>query len=53
MYVVYDEILQLFSDGVADPAVHPAPMPPKGGSNISEDQIRAVAAYVWTLANRG
>jgi mono/diheme cytochrome c family protein len=26
-----------------------AVMPPKGGSAISDDQVRAVAAYVWSL----
>lgn len=25
-------------------------MPPKGGSAITDDQVRAVAAYVWSLA---
>jgi len=24
-------------------------MPPKGGSKLKDDQLRAVAAYVWTL----
>ncbi|MGE0441847.1 MAG: cytochrome c [Gemmatimonadales bacterium] len=27
-------------------------MPPRGGSGISDEQVRAVAAYVWTLSNR-
>lgn len=26
-------------------------MPPKGGSQLTDDQIRSVAAYVWTLAH--
>jgi mono/diheme cytochrome c family protein len=26
-----------------------AMMPPKGGSSINEEQVRAVAAYVWSL----
>ncbi len=25
-------------------------MPPKGGSTLTEEEIRAVAAYVWTLS---
>ena len=25
-------------------------MPPKGGSNISDEEVRAVAAYVWSLS---
>ena len=27
-------------------------MPPKGGSAISEDDVKAVAAYVWSLRKR-
>ena len=27
-------------------------MPPLGGSGINEAQVRAVAAYVWTLSHR-
>ena len=26
-------------------------MPPKGGSAITDDQVKAVSAYVWTLSN--
>ena len=26
-------------------------MPPKGGSAITDDQVKAVAAYVWTLSH--
>lgn len=26
-------------------------MPPKGGATISDEQVRSVAAYVWTLSN--
>lgn len=25
-------------------------MPPRGGSGLSDEQVRAVAAYVWTLS---
>lgn len=27
-------------------------MPPKGGSQITEEQARAIAGYVWTLSHR-
>lgn len=27
-------------------------MVPKGGSQVTEEQIRAIASYVWTLAQR-
>lgn len=26
-------------------------MPPKGGSTLTEEEVRAVAAYVWTLSH--
>ncbi|HEX9728525.1 MAG TPA: cytochrome c [Gemmatimonadales bacterium] len=26
-------------------------MPPKGGSSLNDEQVRAVAAYVWTLSH--
>lgn len=28
------------------------PMPPRGGVRLTDDQLRAVAAYVWTLSRR-
>jgi cytochrome c5 len=27
-------------------------MPPKGGSAITEDDVKAVAAYVWSLSHK-
>jgi len=27
-------------------------MPPKGGSALTDEQVRAVAAYVWSLSHR-
>jgi mono/diheme cytochrome c family protein len=27
-------------------------MPPKGGSAMTDDQVRAVAAYVWSLSHQ-
>lgn len=27
-------------------------MPPRGGSGITDDQVRAVAAYVWSLSHK-
>lgn len=46
----YEEIVELVQTGVPDPVSHPAPMPPMGGASLTEDQVRAVAAYVYTLA---
>ncbi|MFC1661368.1 c-type cytochrome [Gemmatimonadota bacterium] len=46
----YDAIINLVMTGVPEPVQHPGLMLPKGGTNISDDDVRAVAAYVWTLS---
>ena len=45
----YDEIQKLVKTGVPQPKKAPAPMPPMGGAQLSDDQVKAVAAYVWSL----
>ena len=52
----YDEIVTAITEGVALADVKNAMgvmMPPRGGSSISDDQIKALAVYVWTLSNGG
>lgn len=46
----YDEILQNIQTGVPQPVEHPAPMPPLGGGNFDEEQVRALAAYVFSIS---
>jgi len=47
----YEGIVRTIMDGVtASASTVGTPMPPKGGSGISDDQVKAVAAYVWTLS---
>lgn len=36
-------------NGVPKPKQAAAPMPPKGGANLSDDQVKAVVAYVQSL----
>ena len=36
--------------GVATPKQHPSPMPAMGGAQLSDDQVRAVSAYVYSLS---
>ncbi|HUP90496.1 MAG TPA: c-type cytochrome [Longimicrobiales bacterium] len=47
----YDEIQGVVKNGVAQPKdpSHAAPMPAMGGAQLTDDQIKAVAAYVWSL----
>jgi mono/diheme cytochrome c family protein len=46
----YDAIVKLITTGVPQPKEAMVPMLPKAGSEITADQIKAVAAYVWTLS---
>jgi mono/diheme cytochrome c family protein len=39
-------------DGVPKPKKMPAPMPPKGGGQLTEAQVKAAAAYVWSLSHK-
>jgi mono/diheme cytochrome c family protein len=39
--------------GVPRPKEYGAPMPPKGGAELSSSEVSAVAAYVWALSHRG
>lgn len=45
-------IEKIVQDGVPKPKKMPAPMPPKGGGQLGDAQIKAVAAYVWSLSNK-
>lgn len=45
----YDEIVKTVHTGVPQPKQHPAPMPAMGGAQLSDDQVKQVAAYVWSL----
>jgi len=37
--------------GVPAPKQHPGAMPPRGGAPLTDDQVRAVAAYVYSLSH--
>lgn len=47
----YNYIVQRVTTGVPQPKQHPAPMPPMGGASLSQDQVKAVAAYVYSLSH--
>lgn len=46
----YEFIVELVSTGVPQPRQSIVPMLPRGGSDLTDDQVRAVAAYVWSLS---
>ena len=50
----YAAIVQTITEGVpAEKSSTGTPMPAKGGTQISEEQVKAVAAYVWSLSHGG
>ena len=49
----YDMIVATITNGVPkEKAKGGIPMPPKGGSSISDDEVKAVAAYVYSLSHK-
>lgn len=47
----YPTYVDLIKKGVPQPKQHPAPMLPRGGSSITDEQVAAVAAYEWSLSH--
>ena len=48
----FAEIEKQINDGVPAPKESMIPMLPKGGSGITADQVKAVAAYVYSLSHK-
>jgi glucose/arabinose dehydrogenase/mono/diheme cytochrome c family protein len=48
----YAAIAKTITTGVPQPKQYRSPMPPMGGSELTPDQISAVAAYIWGLSHR-
>ncbi len=50
----FARLVDRIRDGVrANASSTGVPMPPAGGAELSPEQLRAVAAYVWTLSRGG
>ena len=49
----FEEIVTVINTGVPAPKEFPAPMPPRGGGNFNEEQVRALGAYVFALSHAG
>jgi mono/diheme cytochrome c family protein len=45
-------IESVVKNGVTQPKKYPAPMPPMGGAQLTPEQVRAVAAYVYSLSQK-
>ncbi len=49
----YEEIFAQIVRGIpGDESKSGTPMPPRGGSSLTDAELRAVAAYVWSLSRR-
>lgn len=46
----FDAIAGIITAGVPTPQQHPAPMPARGGSQITDEQVRQVAAYLFSIS---
>ena len=45
-------IAKTITDGVSEPKEYRSPMPPLGGAQLTPEQVRALAAYVWSISHR-
>lgn len=43
-------IIEIVTNGVPQPKEYPAPMPARGGADLSEEEVAAVAQYVSSLS---
>jgi cbb3-type cytochrome c oxidase subunit III len=49
----YEELVAQITKGVTkEESKSGVPMPAKGGSSISDEEVKAVAAYVWSLSHK-
>jgi len=49
----FESIVSSIMTGVPAPKEYPGLMLPKGGAPITDEQVRAVGTYVWTLSQGG
>jgi glucose/arabinose dehydrogenase/mono/diheme cytochrome c family protein len=48
----YAGLLKVITEGVPEPKNYRSPMPPLGGSRLTDEQVSALAAYIWSLSHR-
>jgi glucose/arabinose dehydrogenase/mono/diheme cytochrome c family protein len=44
-------IAKTITDGVSQPKQYRNPMPPMGGAQLTPEQVKAVAAYIWAISH--
>jgi len=47
----YTGIAKVIRKGVMQPKQYRSTMPPSGGAQLTDDQVKALAAYVWSLSH--
>ena len=47
----FSALVAQINDGVPQPKESMIPMLPKGGAQINDEQVAAIAAYVWSISN--
>ena len=47
----FSALVTQITDGVPQPKESMIPMLPKGGAQISDEQVAAIAAYVWSISH--
>ena len=45
-------ITKIIREGVDEPKQFASPMPAMGGADLSPDDLKAVAAYVWSISHK-
>jgi hypothetical protein len=46
------DLKRIVRQDVPQPKKFSTPMPPMGGAQLSDEQVSAVAAYVWAISHR-
>ena len=49
----YAGLVEVINSGVLEPKEYPALMLPRGGMGLSDAQVSALAAFIWSLSIRG
>jgi glucose/arabinose dehydrogenase/mono/diheme cytochrome c family protein len=47
----WEGIAKTITDGVSQPKQYRGPMTPMGGAQLTPDQVKALAAYVWSISH--
>jgi mono/diheme cytochrome c family protein len=48
----FDQLVNIIAQGVAQPVQYPAAMPARGGGNITDEQVREIAAYIYAISRQ-